>query len=34
MEMCFGDYEGRKTDEVMKENPNWDIGLIMKGNTE
>lgn len=33
MEMCFGDYEGRRTDEVMKENPSWDIGLIMKGNT-
>ena len=34
MEMCFGDYEGKITDEVMKENPNWDIRLIMKGNTE
>lgn len=34
MEMCFGDYEGQITDEVMKENPNWDISLIMKGNTE
>lgn len=34
MEMCFGDYEGRITDEVMKENPDWDISLIMKGNTE
>ena len=34
MEMCFGDYEGKITDEVMKENPNWDISLIMKGNTE
>ena len=33
-EMCFGDYEGKITDEVMKENPNWDISLIMKGNTE
>ena len=33
MEMCFGDYEGRRTDEVMKENPSGDIGLIMKGNT-
>ena len=33
MEMCFGDYEGRRTDEVMKESPSWDIGLIMKGNT-
>ena len=32
--MCFGDYEGKITDEVMKENPNWDISLIMKGNTE
>ena len=34
MEMCFGDYEGQITDEVMKENPDWDIILIMKGNTE
>lgn len=34
MEMCFGDYEGKITDEVMKENPNWDISLIMKGNIE
>ena len=34
MEMCFGDYEGQITDEVMKENPDWDISLIMKGNTE
>lgn len=33
-EMCFGDYEGKITDEVRKENPNWDISLIMKGNTE
>lgn len=33
MEMCFGDYEGRVTDEVKNENPNWDINLIMKGNT-
>ena len=31
MEMCFGDYEGRKTDEVMKENPEWNINLIMNG---
>lgn len=31
MEMCFGDYEGRKTDEVMKENPEWNIDLIMHG---
>ena len=34
MEMCFGGYEGQITDEVMKENPDWDISLIMKGNTE
>ena len=34
MEMCFGDYEGQITDEVMKENPSWDISLSMKGNTE
>lgn len=34
MEMSFGDYEGRRTDEIMKENPSWDISLIMKGNTE
>lgn len=34
MEMCFGDYEGRITDEVKKENPNWDISLIMKGNID
>lgn len=31
MEMCFGDYEGRKTDEVMSENPEWNIDLIMHG---
>lgn len=31
MEMCFGDYEGRRTDEVMKENPEWDINRIMCG---
>ncbi|OCA96488.1 phosphoglycerate mutase [Clostridium beijerinckii] len=31
MEMCFGDYEGRRTDEVMKENPEWNIDLIMNG---
>lgn len=31
MEMCFGDYEGRKTDDVKKENPEWDIDLIMHG---
>ena len=31
MEMCFGDYEGRKTDEVMLENPCWNIDLIMHG---
>lgn len=34
MEMCFGDYEGRRTDEVMMENPEWDIDLIMHGDTE
>ena len=34
MEMCFGDYEGRKTDEVMQENSSWDISLIIKGNTK
>ena len=34
MEMCFGDYEGRRTDDVMQENPNWDISLIMKGDTK
>lgn len=31
IEMCFGDYEGRKTDEVMQENPEWNIELIMHG---
>ena len=31
MEMCFGDYEGRRTDEVMSENPEWNIDLIMHG---
>lgn len=34
MEMCFGDYEGRKTDEVMKENPEWNIDLIMHGDVK
>ena len=34
MEMCFGDYEGRKTDEVMAENPSWNIDLIMHGDIE
>lgn len=34
MEMSFGDYEGRITDEVKKENPEWDINLIMSGNEE
>lgn len=34
MEMCFGDYEGRRTEEIMQENPSWDIGLIMKGDTK
>lgn len=32
MEMSFGEYEGRCTDEVMKENPEWDINRIMCGN--
>lgn len=34
MEMCFGDYEGRKTDEVMSENPSWNIDLIMHGDVQ
>ena len=34
MEMCFGDYEGKKIDIIQKENPNWDIKLIMQGNVE
>lgn len=34
MEMCFGDYEGRKTDEVMNENPMWNIDLIMHGDVK
>lgn len=34
MEMCFGDYEGRKTDEVMAENPEWNIDLIMHGDVK
>lgn len=33
MEMCFGDYEGRKTEEVMAENPEWNIEQIMHGDT-
>lgn len=33
-EMNFGDYEGRITEEVMKENPDWDIKAIMRGNLE
>lgn len=33
MEMSFGDYEGRKTEEVTKENPEWNIQLIMEGHT-
>lgn len=33
MEMSFGTYEGRITDEITKENPNWNIALIMKGDT-
>ena len=32
--MCFGDYEGRKTDEVMAENPEWNIDLIMHGDVK
>ena len=34
MEMCFGDYEGKKIDIIQKENTNWDIKLIMQGNVE
>lgn len=34
VEMSFGEYEGRITEEVKLENPEWDIELIMKGNTE
>lgn len=34
MEMCFGDYEGKRTEDVTKENPEWDIHLIMEGNIE
>ena len=34
MEMCFGDYEGKKIDIVQEENPSWDIKLIMQGNVE
>lgn len=34
MEMCFGDYEGKKIDIVQEENPSWDINLIMQGNVE
>ena len=33
-EMNFGDYEGRTTEDVMKENPDWDISAIMRGNLE
>ncbi len=33
-EMNFGDYEGRITEDVMKENPDWDISAIMRGNLE
>ncbi len=33
-EMNFGDYEGKITEEVMKENPDWDISAIMRGNLE
>lgn len=34
MEMCFGDYEGEKTEDITKENPEWNIQLIMQGNTD
>lgn len=34
MEMSFGDYEGHKTDEITKENPEWDIDKIMHGDVE
>ena len=34
VEMCFGDYEGRKTDEVMAENPEWNIDRIMHGDVK
>ena len=34
MEMCFGDYEGKKIDIIQEENPSWDINLIMQGNVE
>ncbi|MGG7079583.1 histidine phosphatase family protein [Clostridium sardiniense] len=33
-EMNFGDYEGKITEEVMKENPDWDISAIMRGNLD
>lgn len=33
MEMNFGVYEGRITDEITRENPDWDVECIMKGNT-
>ncbi|WP_024615925.1 histidine phosphatase family protein [Clostridium sp. Ade.TY] len=33
-EMNFGDFEGKITEEVMQENPDWDINLIMQGNLE
>lgn len=31
MEMDFGDYEGRTTEDILKENPHFDMDLIMKG---
>lgn len=34
MEMSFGDYEGHKTDDITKENPEWDIDKIMHGDVE
>ena len=33
-EMNFGDFEGKITEDVMKENPDWNINLIMQGNLE
>lgn len=33
MEMSFGTYEGRRTEEISRENPEWNINLIMEGNT-
>lgn len=33
MEMSFGDYEGSKSDDILKENPAFDMNLIMRGAT-